>query len=42
MDSISWMSLGEVAGQNTARARKPLHPFPSVPRKELSAAESRR
>lgn len=39
MDSISWTSLREVAGQNTARATKPLHPLPSVLRKELAAAE---
>lgn len=42
MDSISWMSLREVAGQNTARATKPLHPLPSVLRKELAATECKR
>lgn len=41
MDSISWTSLREVAGQNTARATKPLHPLPSVLRKELAAQNSR-
>lgn len=42
MDNVSWMSLREVTGPYMARATEPLHPFPSVQRKELSAAERNR